>query len=279
MQIYPFEESDISYIHSFLKKNEASSQYLINNLIEHGPHLTGHQNSGNYKIIKQNNDIIGIYSLTKRGNLIIEAENDIKLDAVLENALKENIALKGFIGKWTLVDQLYQLYRKKNPDYKPSLCSKEILYTLALPSKEKPYHMVRLLDEQDFDAWKHLHLLFNEERNLFLQVSEEERQIFQARVLEKRWWGLFSFAGQLISMAGLSAINDTAGQVGGVFTIPEFRRNGYSRSVILALLHDCYRIHGHRKNIVFTGSENDAAQKLYESIGYERTGYFGLILS
>ena len=44
------------------------------------------------------------------------------------------------------------------------------------------------------------------------------------------------------------------------------------------LLKDCRDLHGHNKNILFTGEADIAAQKLYESLGYKRIGSFALIL-
>jgi predicted GNAT family acetyltransferase len=82
----------------------------------------------------------------------------------------------------------------------------------------------------------------------------------------------------MVSMANLNSSNERTGQIGGVFTLKEQRQKGYSRATLLHLLKDCREIHHHRKNILFTGEEDFPAQKLYESIGYERIGFFTIVI-
>ena len=84
--------------------------------------------------------------------------------------------------------------------------------------------------------------------------------------------------GNLVSQASLNSKGDTIGQVGGVFTRKEARKRGLAKKTIIHLLKDCQLIHQHHKSILFTGETDIPAQKLYESIGYTKIGYFGLIL-
>jgi hypothetical protein len=44
------------------------------------------------------------------------------------------------------------------------------------------------------------------------------------------------------------------------------------------MLKDCRDLHGHVKSILFTGETDYPAQRLYESMGYQRIRFFGLIL-
>ena len=43
------------------------------------------------------------------------------------------------------------------------------------------------------------------------------------------------------------------------------------------LMSDSYRRRRLKKLILFTSEKNDAAQRLYESLGFERFGEFGLL--
>ena len=67
------------------------------------------------------------------------------------------------------------------------------------------------------------------------------------------------------------------GQIGGVFTLPENRRKGYSKLCMKQLIIDSRNIHQLNILILFTKEDNVAAQGLYESLGFEHIGYFGLI--
>ncbi len=89
-------------------------------------------------------------------------------------------------------------------------------------------------------------------------------------------WGYF-IKDQLVSIADLNAKASDIGQLGGVYTDPNFRKKGYSKAVIHNLLLDIKKIHNIRKLVIFTGENNLPAQKLYESIGVNQVGYFVLL--
>ncbi len=69
----------------------------------------------------------------------------------------------------------------------------------------------------------------------------------------------------------------TTGQVGGVFTVQSRRREGLARALMLGIVADSIRVHGLSKLILFTSPSSPGAPELYESIGFERLGDFGLL--
>lgn len=66
-------------------------------------------------------------------------------------------------------------------------------------------------------------------------------------------------------------------QIGGVWTPPEYRGNGYARSAVAGHLIDA-RKDGVERAILFTAEDNVAAQAAYEAIGFETSGRYGLVL-
>ena len=58
---------------------------------------------------------------------------------------------------------------------------------------------------------------------------------------------------------------------------PELRRRGYARAVVASSLLDA-RAEGTDKAILFTGENNVAAQKAYESLGFRHIGHYRLVL-
>ena len=73
--------------------------------------------------------------------------------------------------------------------------------------------------------------------------------------------------GEYLSKAGLNAQLPNIVQVGGVYTPPEHRSNGYARQ-ITALLLEQARARGVEKATLFTSGE--IAAKAYEAIGFKR---------
>lgn len=82
---------------------------------------------------------------------------------------------------------------------------------------------------------------------------------------------------ELVSLTGFNAVARGIVQVGGVYTPPELRSRGYARAAVGASLARA-RSEGATRSILFTSEQNLAAQRAYQSLGYELTGDFGLIL-
>ena len=66
-------------------------------------------------------------------------------------------------------------------------------------------------------------------------------------------------------------------QIGGVWTPPELRRQGYGRAVVAASLLDA-QSEGVKTAILFTGKGNIAAQKAYEALGFRHIDSYRLVL-
>lgn len=267
---------------AFLKRHEETSQFLINNLRDRGPRVTDDPYSGNFKVIKSENQIVAVFYVARCGNVYAQAETDQYTDLILEGCKAEPFSIKGFLGAWSILAPIYEKFQAENPEFKPSYKSKEILYRLTL-SKNDPqlrrHPEVRLLTGADYGAWLPLDNAYLEELHLTDHVTVEQvKSRFERSTQDRTWWGFFKNE-TLISMARLNSKSNQIGQVGGVFTPKEARMRGYSKATMLHLLKDCCEIHGHTKSILFTGETDIPAQRLYESIGYDRIGHFALILS
>ena len=80
----------------------------------------------------------------------------------------------------------------------------------------------------------------------------------------------------LVSFAAIIAMHETMAQIGSVFTPPEHRRRGLSRAVMTKVMRDARLDQQLDKLFLFTGEENAPARRLYESLGFESFGHFGL---
>jgi hypothetical protein len=273
--------TDVQPLMSFLKKYEETSQFLIGNLREHGPKMTEDPYSGNFKIIKEGDEIVAVFYLARCGNVYAQAISSDYTMPILEACQKESLPIKGFLGDWDILAPLYEAFAAKNPAFRPSYSSKEILYRRPLaPSDPKLSHhpSVRLLTNSDFDQWFPMRMAYLEELNLPAGMSSHLKTRFESATQNRTWWGYFE-GSQLISMAGLNSKSESIGQIGGVFTPKEQRQKGLSKATMLHMLKDCRDLHRLTKSILFTGEADIPAQKLYESIDYERMGHFALILS
>lgn len=277
--IMPFAEEARAPFFEFLKRHENSSLFLLGNFDNYGPLIGSSPYSGNFKMISDEGKIVGVFCLTIKGSLLIESEVGQEIfKPLLDECLKENIPIRGVVGNWPFASSFWSFLKERGQIGDDVFVSKEILYTLDLSKtvfKEEPH--VRLLAEGDFAEWKPLRLTYLEEEGLPSELTEVQfKEHFLDKVRRKVIWGLFH-EGALISMADLNAKALDLGQVGGVYTAPAFRNQGYSKAVMRHLIHDAKKLHSLRKLIIFTGEKNQPAQAVYRSLGVHPVGFFALL--
>lgn len=267
---------------AFLKHYEDTCQFLIGNLLQYGHILIEHPNSGNYYVIVDDaSEIHGVFCLPRRGNVLSQTDyKEDYSDLILDTLAQEPIKITGSIGDWRIAEPLWRGIRKRYPHIHDEFVSKEILYSLDakdFPREKSP--QVRFLKDTDFTQWAPMRLAFIEESGMRNDLSNEElHRLFVANCVDKRWWGYFE-GEKLVSMAALNSSSKEVGQVGGVYTLPPFRSLGLSKITMRHLLSDCKDIHSHRKSILFTDEKNLPAQKVYESLGYRRIGFYGIFFA
>jgi ribosomal protein S18 acetylase RimI-like enzyme len=285
---------DLERVRGFLEAHVETSLFLLSNLAVFGPRLTDHANSGNYRLVEEAGRVVAVFCLTRRGNLLVQAAGRSDLaDSILEACEAETIEVTGVAGEWPTAEALWELLRA-DPRFEPTLSSKDVLYRLALvgggaatPSPAEgtvkrhpaaPGRAVRALDGSDFEQWERLNTAYCTEMHLPLpRVDAAHEAEFVRRARAKWWWGAFS-GSQLAAIVGLNAAYGAVGQVGGVYARPEDRKQGLARAAMELLVEDSREHHRFERLILFTGEDNLSARRLYESLGFEAGGAFGLLL-
>lgn len=263
----------------FLKQHENYTLFLLGNFENYGFKLSQAPYSGNFKLIRSHDEIVGVFSLTKKGSLLIETkERDSIFEIVLKSCLEESISLTGLVGNWEFCNPFWNFLKNKKVIQTETFNSKEILYSVDTSNISiLPQPNVRLLIEDDYLQWKPLRLDYLIEEGVPNDLSDEQLlDIYLDKVRKKIIWGFFH-KDKLVSIADLNAKALDLGQVGGVYTATSFRKKGYSKSVMQQLLLDAKKLHSIRKLIIFTGENNFPAQKLYSGLGVEHIGYFSLL--
>ncbi len=264
---------------NFLIAHENYTLFLLGNFENYGAMLTNAPYSGNFKLIRSQGQVVGVFCLTRKGNLLIETIlQEPIFDVVLDACHQESMTLKGVVGNWNFCGPFWEYLKIKKIIQKEVFASKEILYSIDLHKHNfLPQPDVRLLTETDYIQWKRLRLDYLVEEGVPNDLTDKQLlDQFLEKVKKRIMWGLF-LNNTLVSIADLNAKALDLGQVGGVYTMPSFRRRGYSRSVMQQLLLDAKELHKIRKMIIFTGEQNFPAQKLYNSLGVSQVGYFALL--
>jgi predicted GNAT family acetyltransferase len=276
-------DSDLQRVRAFLESHVDTSLFLLSTLAALGPRLGHHLNSGNFRLIEADGQIVAVFCLTRRGNLLVQAGGRTDLaEQIFEACETEPIEVRGVVGEWPLAEALWKLLCV-DPRFETTHNLKDVLYRLML--KEAPCAVagsgsnLRLLEAADFVQWERLNRAYFAELSLPLQATLEQRRTdFIVRIRSGLWWGAFDDGQELVSIASLNATYGSLGQVGGVYTRPAERRQGLSRAVMRLLIEDCSQRLKFEKLVLFTGEDNTSARKLYESLGFAAAGAFGLLL-
>jgi len=279
------ETGDLERVRGFLEAHVETSLFLLSNLAIFGPRLTDHANSGNYRLVEEAGQLVAVFCLTRRGNLLVQAAGRADLaESILESCEGEPIEVCGVAGEWPTAATLWDLLRA-DPRFEPTLGSKDVLYRLPLDSGPEVTRtsvstnvVVRALDASDFQQWERLNTAYFAEMHLPLPVVDDAHEAeFVRRTRAKWWWG--AFAGrELAAIVGLNAAYGVVGQVGGVYARPADRKKGLARAAMELLIEESREHHRLAKLILFTGEENHGARRLYDSLGFESAGAFGLLL-
>ena len=276
---------DLERVRAFLEAHVDTSMFLLSNLAIFGPRLTDHWNSGNYRLIEEGGRVVAVFCLTRRGNLLVQAAGRAELaEPIMEACESETIEISGIAGEWPTAVALWELLRA-DPRFEPALASRDVLYRLALAGRAATVHRplpaglsTRPLDAGDFEQWERLNTAYCAELNLPLPVVDAAHEAeFARRTRARWWWGAFA-GSQLAAIVGLNAAYGAVGQVGGVYARPADRKKGFARAAMELLVEDGRDYHQFEKLILFTGEENHPARRLYESMGFQEAGAFGLLL-
>jgi predicted GNAT family acetyltransferase len=277
--IHDVTDADLEPVRGFLEAHLDSSLFLLSNLAVFGPRSGEHPNSGTYRCAMEDGRIVAVFSLTRRGNLLVQAAERADLaEAIVEACEADPIEVTGVIGDWLTAQAVWRLVCA-DARLEPTQTEKDVLFSLALPDPGAsivPEGSVRGLNAGDFGQWQLLNSAYLSELNHPTQLTALQRQYeFESDIRAHRWWG--AFAGErLVAIAGLNAEYGRIGQVAGVYSRPEERRKGFARAAMRALMTDVR--HRFERLVLFTGDDNVSAQRLYESLGFQSGGSFGIFL-
>lgn len=277
--IHDVTDSDLERVRGFLEAHLDSSLFLLSNLAVFGPRSGEHPNSGTYRCAVEDGRIVAVFSLTRRGNLLVQAAGRADLaEAIVQACEADAVEVTGVIGDWLTAQAAWRLVCE-DAHLQPTQTQKDVLFSLSLTDPAGsilPEGTVRALNATDFGQWEPLNSAYLLELNLPNQLTALQRQDqFESGVHAHRWWRAFE-GERLVAIAGLNAEYGRVGQIGGVYSRPEERRRGFARAVMRALMKDVR--HRFERLVLFTGDDNVGAQRLYQSLGFQSGGFFGLFL-
>jgi predicted GNAT family acetyltransferase len=168
-------------------------------------------------------------------------------------------------------------------DTPPMHCGNDDLYALDLSELSIPTSLqsgevrCRLSSPEDLElltAWRIAYCI-EVLGDAHDSTLEREAEDLILKLHDQRNLWLLEQDGRRVAKTAFNARIPDCVQVGGVWTPPEERGRGFARAVVAGSLRDA-REAGARRAILFT--DNPAARKAYESIGFRKIGRYGFVL-
>jgi uncharacterized protein len=271
----PGEEDQID---AFLAQHADSSLFLRSFLARGGLVDEGKPLQGTYAIALTGGQVVGVAMHTWNGIIYLQAPEST---AALVRMAVETTGrpLVGLGGPWSQVEAAHvglgaPAVQRRSP---------EDLFALNLSDLIAPAPLTgcsvscRLAEERDLGMlrdWR-----FDYEVECTGLPGEDATRAFAARAIEghvaRGEAFLLELDGIPVSLCTHNArVRDNV-QIGGVWTPPELRGRGYARRVVAGALQVAEQ-DGVRRAALFT--ENPAARRSYEALGFRQVGEFGVIV-
>ncbi|MEO8482847.1 MAG: GNAT family N-acetyltransferase [Acidobacteriota bacterium] len=278
--VRPIEPADIPAAKAFLEAHIDTSVYLLSNMSDLGIRSTSHPMSGNFLLIEEDGELVGVFCLTLRGDLLAQTGRRTEFASLILSASRPDTqAILGVLAEWRLAEALWSALTME-PGFTPVYERECIVYGITrvpAPRTVSEGIVIRAMSMADYGAWEPVDRAFCAEEGLAVMPDEVRRRNgYQSRADVGGWWGAFA-EGLLVSTACLNAGYQGIGQVGGVYTRPAYRRLGIGQQV----MHELMRYHearnGLQEVVLFTADRNHTARAFYESMGFSQRDRFGLL--
>lgn len=265
-------------INAFLTRHADSSLFLRSFLARGGLVDEGKPLQGTYAIATREGQVAGVAMHTWNGIIYLQAPESAA--ALARLAIKTTgRPLVGIGGPWPQVEAAHvglgaPAVQRRSP---------EDLFALNLSDLIPPVPLTcgsascRRAEERDLNLlrdWR-----FGYEIECTGLPQEDATRAFAAQAIEGHITRgeafLLEVDGAPVSVCPHNArVRDNV-QIGGVWTPPELRGQGYARRVVAGALRVAEQ-EGVTRAVLFT--ENPAARRSYEALGFQQVGEFGVIV-
>jgi uncharacterized protein len=277
LEIRRLEPGDEALVEAFLTRHAASSLFLRSNMRQSGLIDGETAYHGRWVAGLRDGAVTGIACHAWNGNLVLQAPEDTI--AIAEAALDDPRPLAALVGPW---EQCERVRIGLAPDRPLRAKLRDILFALDLAELHLPPTLARGVcrraDPADLDLMIDWSIGFDREvfGNPDTETARAETRILKERLIAEGRQFIFEQAGVPVASCTFNAAIPDTVQIGGVWTPPALRAQGYARAVVAGAL-SMARAAGVRTAVLFTGEDNLAAQRAYIALGFRAIGDYGLM--
>jgi len=272
----------------FLDRRICTAFFLYSNLLKTGPTEGDAPFSADFYVILSENNVIGVFSVTKSGSINAEVVCASPLLAKISRAILTKTShkkIKAILGEWNVSQCIYDEIMRRKIWANAGTCYTEVLLECNIPKDFKAHKEgeTRLIKQEDLAEWTVLRDTFNDDVKTPRMSRDALHSMFNEGVHEKEGWchtvpDKTSTDGKsiMISTAHLIAsVPRKIGVIGNVFTLENYRSKGFAQAVLLKLREDCTAIHNIPKLVLFT-EEGSKPHRMYKHIGFSDIGHYAM---
>ncbi|MEA5573457.1 GNAT family N-acetyltransferase [Calothrix sp. UHCC 0171] len=282
-EIHILQSGDEAILEAFLIKHATSSMFLRSNLCAVGLKNNGQPFQGKYAAAIADGQIVAVAAHYWNGMIILQAP--AHLESVVTSCLElEKRGIFGITGPAKQVEDASKILGLERQQFR--IAEREIMFSLELSNLTVPMALVTGNLECRFPIPSELELLAEwsvaYQVEALGQLDTPELRAKSHQTLEKRQADKSHFClvrrQTPVAYCTFNARLPDIVQIGGVWTPPELRGNGYAKSVVAGALVYA-RLQGVKRAVLFTSPNNIPAQSAYRAIGFQPTGEeYGLFL-
>jgi ribosomal protein S18 acetylase RimI-like enzyme len=281
-QVRRLVPGDEAALDSFLVLHADSSMFLRSNLRSAGLVDGAEPYQGTYVAAVAGETVLGVVAHFWNGMIVVQAPNHVEALAPLVIAASGR-KLVGFLGPGEQVARARRALGlaedAATEDSIDDLFALDLAALIVPPALAEGRVAVRPPEPTELALITEWSISFNCEALGFTESDELRRNCANhiGRLQAEKAHFVLVSAGLPVAYAAFNATVPDAVQLGGVWTPPGLRGQGYARNVVAGALLAA-RSAGITRAVLFTENDNASAQSAYRSLGFVKVGDYGIVI-
>ncbi|WP_432401780.1 GNAT family N-acetyltransferase [Wukongibacter sp. M2B1] len=260
------KNQDKHVVMDYLEKNHIESTFIIGNIEKYGlKNNKLKKNNGDYYGYFNDGDLKGIFSFTNMGSFICHYEDDRILNKIVLLKAVKKYKPKYIFGMKKMIEPLWKKLERTFEWYSYDDCN-----YMILNSKEFEYFTsdMKIVKAKDFDFFKAVDFLIEVEKAFNRKpktVNELKNSVYE-RIGEEEYLYLLN-EDKVVAQGVIKTTTSKINQIEGVYTLPEYRGNGYAKAIVSKLCKNI--IDKGKLPALIVSKTNESAKNAYERIGFK----------
>lgn len=258
--------NDIDIVMAYLEKKHIESTFIIDCIEKYGlDNKIFCKKSGDYYGYFVEGKLMGIFCFTNMGSFICHYDNNkilnkiVLFKAVKKYKPKYMFGMKKMVTPiWRRLEKIFKWYEYDECNY--MTLNKKNFYDYSTDKE--------IINAKEYDFSKSIDFLIEVEKAFNRKpktVNELKNSVYE-RTGEEEYLYLLD-KGKIVSQGVIKTTTSKINQIEGVYTLPEYRGNGYAKAVVSKLSKDI--IDRDKQPALIVSKSNEAAKKAYIDLGFE----------